>query len=133
MRLALMMTAEKEESFSATMSLEAIFNSKASGGGIHELALDGFIQFMTKPKPEMVPVKSSNNGLDDPASSVPNAAKVAGFISIKYNFDKDIFDANFRVFFNADNLRGSGDARFTFHPPNGSSTLANPNSASAST
>ena len=116
LRLALMMTAEKEESFSATVSLEAIFNSKASGGGIHELALDGFIQFMTKPKPEMVPVKSGSNGLDDPKNSIPNASKVAGFMSIKYNFDKGIFDANFRVFFNADNLRGSGDARFYFSP-----------------
>ncbi|WP_373552347.1 hypothetical protein [Haliscomenobacter sp.] len=116
LRLALMMTAEKEESFNATVSLEAIFNSKASGGGIHELALDGFIQFMTKPNPAQTPVKSNKNGLNNPADTIPNFAKVAGFISIKYNFDEDIFDANFRVFFNDANMRGSGDARFYFSP-----------------
>jgi hypothetical protein len=116
LRLALMMTAEKEEAFSATVGLEAIFNSKQGGGGINKMALDGFIQFMTIPKPELVPVKSSSQGLDNPANSIPNASKVAGFISIQYNFDENIFDANFRVFFNTNNLSGSGDARLYFSP-----------------
>lgn len=53
----------KEEAFNANLTLEALFNSKASGGGLRSIDFEGIAYFMTPVKITVAPEFS----IDDPA------------------------------------------------------------------
>ncbi|MEP6647679.1 MAG: hypothetical protein ABJC12_11380, partial [Saprospiraceae bacterium] len=94
-------TASKK-AFNGNASFEIVFNS---GGGIHQIGIEGNARFMSDVDFSQAPT-SEANATDAPLDK--NEIPLSAYVSIRYDFDNRILDGDLNVFLNTPTFKGVG-------------------------